>query len=70
MMITYLEVLPGCSMLLTAENWLPAADSEVHIIGGSDFTALPAVLKWAAKARNVDLGLWQMSICCTYPDIV
>ena len=60
----YLEVLPDSSVLITAETWLPAADSEVHVIGGSDFAALPAVLKWAAKARAVDLLTWLVSVCC------
>lgn len=45
----YIEVVPDGASLRTAETWMPSADHIVHVIGGTSFGALPAVLKCAVQ---------------------
>ena len=51
----YVEVLPDSAALSAAPTWLPAASGEVHVIGDTSFSALPAVLRWAVKVSIRDL---------------
>ena len=48
----YIEVQPCASQLSAAAAWLPPVDTEVHILGGSSFTALPATLKQAVQVSS------------------
>ena len=53
----YLEVLPEASALPALAAWQPLADHEVHILGGSDFSALPAVLKLGVQVSTAQESL-------------
>ena len=49
----YVEVMPDSAKLAKAETWVLPADQAVHVLGGSSFSTLPAVLKWAVQVDAV-----------------
>lgn len=62
----YIEVVPDGASLRTAETWMPSADHIVHVIGGTSFGALPAVLKCAVQVtRSFHFaGFCVLPVCC------
>ena len=59
----YLEVMPADAQLSASDGWQPPDHSDMHILGDSSFTELPAVLKWAVQVMH-KLSMQPQAVIC------